>query len=240
MIIAPSEFIKQDILATYPRVRTDDVRVVYNGVDLDRFRPENKATFRDEIRRQLGFGAQQPVLLFIGTGFERKGLRYAIEALRYLPSDMVLLVIGKGSTRRYRTLAQSWGVADRVVFLGPREEAEAYYAASDVLVFPTLYEPMGNVILEALASGIPVVTSRRSGGAEILTEGKDGWLIDEPTDSREVAAKIASAIKVVDPADIEQQARMNAERFDLSITVQNIVDVLAGTHDRSVGARARS
>jgi UDP-glucose:(heptosyl)LPS alpha-1,3-glucosyltransferase len=239
-IIAPSEFIKHDILTTYPRVRPDDVRVVYNGVDLVRFRPENKTKFREEIRRQLGLAAGQRVLLFIGTGFERKGLRYAIEALRYLPTDIVLLVIGKGSTRRYRALARSWGVAERVFFLGPQEQAEAYYAASDLLVFPTLYEPMGNVILEALASGLPVVTSRRSGGAEILTEGKDGWLVDEPTDPREVAEKIADAMRGIRTTHVEQQARMKAERFDLSITVQNIVDVLAGTHDRSAGARARS
>jgi UDP-glucose:(heptosyl)LPS alpha-1,3-glucosyltransferase len=227
-IIAPSEFIKQDILATYPRVRPDDVRVVYNGVDLVRFRPENKARFRDDIRRQLGLRTEQPVLLFVGTGFERKGLRYAVEALRHLPADVVLLVIGKGSTRRYEALARSWGVQDRVRFLGPREGAEAYYAAADALVFPTLYEPMGNVILEALASGIPVVTSRRSGGAEILTEGKDGWLIDEPTDAREVASRVVAAMRGLATTDVTRQARMNAERFDLSATIKNLVDVLAG------------
>ncbi len=236
-IVAPSEFIKQDILATYPRVRADDVRVVYNGVDLVRFHPDNKTKFREQIRRQLGLAAGQPVLLFIGTGFERKGLRYAIEALRYLPSDMVLLVIGKGSTRRYRALARSWGVAARVLFLGPQEQAEAYYAASDVLVFPTLYEPMGNVILEALASGIPVLTSRRSGGAEILTEGKDGWLIDEPTDPREVASRVAAAMREITTTDVTRQARMKAERFDLSATVKNLVDVLAGTSERGIVRR---
>ncbi|MFZ5875336.1 MAG: glycosyltransferase family 4 protein [Nitrospirota bacterium] len=234
-IIAPSEFIKQDILATYPRVRPDDVRVVYNGVDLERFRPENKARCRDDIRRQLGLGADQPVLLFVGTGFERKGLRYAVEALRHLPADMVLLVVGNGSTRRYHALARTWGVADRVLFLGPREGAEAYYAASDVLVFPTLYEPMGNVILEALASGIPVVTSRRSGGAEILTEGKDGWLIDEPTDAREVALRVLAAMKGIATTDVSRQARMKAEKFDLSTTVARLLDVLAGTSDRGRG-----
>jgi UDP-glucose:(heptosyl)LPS alpha-1,3-glucosyltransferase len=242
-IIAPSEFIKRDILKTYPRVRADDVRVVYNGVDLVRFRPENKARFREDIRRQLGVGAKQPVLLFVGTGFERKGLRYAIEALRELPPDIVLLVVGRGRTGPYRVLAQASGVAERVFFLGPQEKTEAYYAASDLLVFPTLYEPMGNVILEALASGIPVVTSRRSGGAEILTENKDGWLIDEPTDPREVALKIADAMKGIESTQIEQQARMKAERFDLSVTVQNIVEVLAGREQRtmgSAGARRRS
>lgn len=234
-IIAPSEFIKQDILRSYLRVREEDVRVVYNGVDLLRFRPENKGKFRESIRRQLGLGALQPVLLFVGTGFERKGLRYAIEALRHLPSDRVLLVIGKGRTRWYRALARRGGVAERVVFLGPQNETEAYYAASDVLVFPTLYEPMGNVVLEAFASGIPVVTSRRSGSAEVVTEGKDGWLINDPTDPREVAEKIADALNGVRSADLERQVRMKAERFDLSATVRNVVDVLAGTARSGTG-----
>ncbi|MFZ5862144.1 MAG: glycosyltransferase family 4 protein [Nitrospirota bacterium] len=237
-IIAPSEFIKRDILATYPRVRADDVRVVYNGVDLDRFRPENKTRFRDEIRRELGLGARQPVLLFVGTGFERKGLRYAIEALRHLPPETVLIVIGKGRARWYRAQARTWGVAERVLFLGPRDGTEAYYAACDVLVFPTLYEPMGNVVLEALASGIPVVTSRWSGSAEVLSEGKDGWMIDDPTDPRSVATQAAAAIKGAESTDTERQARMKAERFDLSVTVRNVVEVLAGM-DRPDGDRTR-
>jgi len=213
----------------FPIIRAGDVRVVYSGVDPVRFRPDNKAWFRDEIRRQLGLGARQPVLLYVGTGFERNGLRYAIGALRDLPSNTVLIVIGKGRTRWYCALARTWGVGERVVFLGPRDGTEPYYAASDLLVFPTLYEPMGNVVLEAFASGIPAVTSRWSGSAEIVSEGKDGSLIDDPTDPREVASKVVDAMKCVASTDIERQARLKADRFDLSVTVQNLVEVRAGT-----------
>jgi UDP-glucose:(heptosyl)LPS alpha-1,3-glucosyltransferase len=224
-VIAPSEFIKQDILGTYPQVREQDVTVIYNGVDLTQFRPENKVRYREVVRKDLGIVSSGRVLLFVGTGFERKGLRYAIEALRHLPADALLLVIGRGSTRRYRALAKAWGLERRVVFLGPRKAVEGYYAASDLVVLPTLYEPMANVVLEALASGIPVVTSRRSGNAELITEGKDGWLIDAPDDARDVAKTVAAALPALDDPAIERHARSKAEQFTLDRAAGRVLDV---------------
>ncbi len=94
-IIAPSEFIKRDILHKYHRVRKDDIRVIYNGVDLERFQPENKKRHRQAVRNEIGIPPSAWLLLFVGTGFERKGLRHAMEALRYLPSNTFLAVIGK-------------------------------------------------------------------------------------------------------------------------------------------------
>ncbi len=237
-IIAPSEFIKQDILHTYPQVREQDVTVIYNGVDLAQFRPENKERYREAVREDLGVASCR-VLLFVGTGFERKGLRYAIEALRYLPAETVLLVVGKGGTRRYRALAEQWGLEQRVIFLGPQKAVEGYYAASDLVVLPTLYEPMANVVLEALASGVPVVTSRRSGNAEMITEGKDGWIVDAPDDARDVARTIAAAMPhLVDPA-IERQARSKAEQFTLDRAASRVLDVFvhlqSGRQSGSVG-----
>lgn len=223
-IIAPSEFIKQDILHSYPQVREQDITVIYNGVDLAQFRPENKQRFREAVRKDLGVASRR-VLLFVGTGFERKGLRYAIEALRYLPAETVLLVIGKGGTRRYRALAEQWDLGQRVIFLGPQKSVEGYYAASDLVVLPTLYEPMANVVLEALASGVPVVTSRDSGNAEMITEGKDGWIVDAPDDARDVARAVATATAHLGDPAIERHARSKAEQFTLDRAASRVLDV---------------
>lgn len=225
-IIAPSEFIKGNILKEYKKVQPADIHVIYNGVDLERYRPENKVKYRDSTRKELGITGTDRLLLFVGTGFERKGLRYAIESLKYLPANTSLAVIGKGRTKLYRALAEDTGVQKRVKFLGPVEGVERYYAAADVLVAPTLYEPMANVILEALATGISVVTSRDCGNAELITEGQDGWLIDNPNDPLEIANKVKNAILNANNPETERLAREKVTHFTLEMAAKNIINVI--------------
>ena len=114
------------------------VTVIYNGVDLDRFHPENNAAHRDAARAEAGFARTDPVLLFVGSGFERKGLTTAIQALSHL-ADTGLVVIGRGDETRYRGLAERLGVGGRVRWLGLRLDLERWYAAADVLVLPARY-----------------------------------------------------------------------------------------------------
>ncbi|MCC6542897.1 MAG: glycosyltransferase family 4 protein [Nitrospirae bacterium] len=225
-IIAPSNFIKQNILSEYRNVRPDDITVIYNGVDLDRFHPANENKYRDLIRKQLGITETVKLLLFIGTGFERKGLRYAIESMQYLPANTFLAVIGKGSIKLYKEIAEKISVSDRVLFLGPVDDAERYYAASDILVAPTLYEPMANVILEALASGLPVVTTRDSGNSEVVSAGENGWLIDDPTDAEEIAERIRQTLDNAVTPIIKKTARKRAEEFTFDRTLRNMLSVI--------------
>ncbi|MBI5406115.1 MAG: glycosyltransferase family 4 protein [Nitrospirae bacterium] len=225
-IIAPSDFIKRDILQTYPHVREEDIHVIYNGVDLDRFHPGNKSRYRDMTRKELGISETDRLLLFVGTGFERKGLRYAVESLRYLPDNIFLAVIGKGRTQFYKTLAEEIGVQKRIRFLGPVEGVERYYAAADILISPTLYEPMANVILEALATGIPVVTSRDCGNAEVITDGEDGWIINDPADPREISLRIKTAMEKARDQEMERRTRKKAEQFTLQRTIGEITDLI--------------
>lgn len=225
-IIAPSEFIKHDILRNYPAVHENDIQVIYNGVDLQRFRPENKKRYRNAVRKELGVNQSTPMLLFAGTGFERKGLIYAIGAMRHLPQDAVLAVIGKGKARHYMNMARQWCLAERVKFIGPVEGIERYYAASDLLILPTLYEPMANAVLEALATGIPVVTSRDCGNSEILTNGEDGWIVNDPTNDREIALNVKAALDSSWNQETERRARKKAEQFTLQRTAGEIIDVI--------------
>ena len=225
-IIAPSEFIKRNILSEYRNVQPDDIRVIYNGVDLKRFHPENKVKYRNAVRKELGINATDKLLLFIGTGFERKGLRYAIESLHYLPENAYLAVIGKGRVKSYNKIAEKISVSNRVRFIGPVEDAERYYAASDLLVAPTLYEPMANVILEALATGIPVVTTRDCGNSEVVTAGENGWLIDDPTDGKEIARMVIESINRAGDHKVESSARNKASQFTFEKTINEIMDII--------------
>ena len=225
-IIAPSEFIKRNILSEYSNVHPDDISVIYNGVDLDRFHPANKSKYRELIRKQLGISATAKLLLFIGTGFERKGLRYAIASLQHLPENTFLAVIGKGRVKLYNEIARRFSVSDRVRFLGPVEGTERYYAAADLLVAPTLYEPMANVILEALATGIPVVTTRDSGNAEVVIAGDNGWLIDDPTNDEEIAFNILKTLDKSRNTATESSARERASQFTIERAVNQIKQIM--------------
>ena len=172
------------------KCRPEKIKVVYNAIDTNRFDLKDQEATRNEVRQALGILQTTPVLLFVGSGFKRKGLPSAIRALARVDSEARLIVIGKDRISPYRALAKKEGVEKRVIFLGPLADVEQYYCASDLFVFPTIYEPFGNVCLEAMAAGIPLVTSRICGGSEVLDEGKNGYIIDDPTDPIEIAHKI--------------------------------------------------
>jgi UDP-glucose:(heptosyl)LPS alpha-1,3-glucosyltransferase len=168
-IVAIARAGKAEIERLYA-VPRDRVHVVYNGVDLTRFHPDARGKAHAAARAEAGIAGAAWTLLFVGSGFERKGLATAIEALARLPGETRLIVVGKGDPRGYQAQSSRLGVDGRVVWLGPRPDVERWYAASDVVVLPTTYEPFGNVHLEALASGVPIVTTARAGGAEIVSD----------------------------------------------------------------------
>jgi len=214
-IVAISRAGKAEIERLYgtPPARID---VVYNGVDLERFHPRNRATRRPAARAEAGVPAGAPVALFAGSGFERKGLAKALEALALGDAAWRLLVVGKGSRRAHEALAERLGVAPRIVWLGTRSDIERWYAAADVVVLPARYEPFGNVHLEALASGVPVVTSVRAGGAEIIDEGRNGAVVD-PDDARAIAAAM-DRFRAGEGA-VNDAARDSAEPFTYAAQV---------------------
>jgi UDP-glucose:(heptosyl)LPS alpha-1,3-glucosyltransferase len=186
------------------------VRVIYNGVDLERFHPGRAAGHRGRARAEAGVPGDGRALLFAGSGYERKGLATAIEALPALPGT-VLLVIGRGDETSHRRQAAGLGVADRVRWLGVRDDLERWYGAADLLVLPTRYEPFGNVHLEALASGLPVVTTTAAGGAEVIEEGRNGAVI-APGDSAGLAAAVDGLLGGSREA-LAEAARRSAEPY---------------------------
>ena len=167
----------RDEIARLYGVPSARLRVVYNGVDLERFHPDNRGRHRAGTRTEVGVPREAWVVLFVGSGFQRKGLRFLIEALGGRgEARSWLIVVGKGDPRPYRLLAERAGVASRVVWAGPRSDVERWYGAADAVAVPSLYEPFGNVHLEALASGVPVLASTVAGGAEVIEVGRNGAL----------------------------------------------------------------
>ena len=183
------------IIRDHP-VPPESIFVIPNGVDSSRYSPDNVARYRDEVRDQLSLAPDGQVVLFLGGDWPRKGLAQAIEALSLLAgSEAMLLVVGSGNIAAYRNLAKRCRIEDRVIFAGQTREGWRYYAASDVYLLPSLYEPFGLSILEAMASGLPVLVSRDSGAAELISDGVDGLLIQEPRDVTELSAKLGALLK---------------------------------------------
>ena len=175
--ICISEMVKNDILRHFD-IDPAKLHVIYSGVDTAKFSPALRAEFHDVIRTQLSIPLDAPVALFVGSGFERKGLVNFLRALAER-RDHYGIVVGKDkSSARYQAMAQKLGLQERVRFTGGVSDTRPYYAASDVLVLPTLYEPFGLVCLEAMACGLPVVTSISAGAAELITAGVNGYVCD--------------------------------------------------------------
>lgn len=205
------------------------VHVIHNGVDCERFRPQP----RDRADGRV-------VLLFVGSGFERKGLAFAVRALARLPSHVHLHVAGRGRTGAYEAEARRLGVAGRLHFLGPGRRMEEVYAEGDVLIHPAIYEPFSNACLEALASGLPVVTSRVNGASEVLTPGRDGAVVENPADIEELAAAVRPFLDGVCRTAAAAAARATAERCPFSRNVEQTLAVLRQTHAKKQRARIQT
>ncbi len=188
------------------------VSVVYNGVDLNRFHPDNRERLLKSVREELGVADAAWLVLFVGSGFERKGLGPLIEGMSRLGDRQSLLVVaGKGDPRPYRALANRLGLAGRVHWAGPVERIERLYAAADAVALPARYEPFGNVHLEALASGVPMLTSAEAGGAEVIRNGENGWVVPA-AEPRHIAEGL-EALREGDAASFSARARASAEPF---------------------------
>jgi UDP-glucose:(heptosyl)LPS alpha-1,3-glucosyltransferase len=188
-VIAISERIRADLASYYQRA--EGVRLIYHGVDLNTFHPDKRQLYRDEGRAALGVGRDQCLALFVGN--LQKGAAVAIRAVARVPGVRLLLVSGSEATAD-REIARAENVGDRVIFQPASRHVERYFAAADVFVFPTLYEPYGMVISEAMASGLPVITPRSAGAAELIAHGVNGWLTESAWDVGEVASGLRALV----------------------------------------------
>jgi UDP-glucose:(heptosyl)LPS alpha-1,3-glucosyltransferase len=210
------------------RFGTDPARVtlIYNGVDLERFHPDNRGRHRRPTRQALRIPEEAWTVLFVGSGFERKGLDCLLEAFaRVADTDSRLVVTGKGAEAPYQRLAASLGIAERTIWTGPKEDVERLYAAADAVALPARYEPFGNVHLEALASGVPVLSSARAGGSEIVRRGENGWVA-----AQTAAAPIAEGLAALRDAPAggwAARARASVERFTYAAQAQAFTTLYA-------------
>jgi UDP-glucose:(heptosyl)LPS alpha-1,3-glucosyltransferase len=227
-IITVSNQTKNELINQY-KIDPKKIEVIYNGIDLEEFLIEKKDIMRKQIRNQYGLGEDEFIILFVANDFRRKGLEYLIRAIAELNQGKIL-VVGNGRRRYYKNMANKLGIKDRILFIGSIDkDLPLYYAGSDIFVFPTFYDPLANVCLEAMAMGLPIITTKSNGISEVLTEGKQGFIIDKPNDYKLIAQKINILFDKNLREQMSNEARKLAENYSLSNNVNKVLEVFKGT-----------
>jgi glycosyltransferase involved in cell wall biosynthesis len=211
-VVALSEADAADLRATYGPIGPRIV-VIPNGVDLDRFHPPTPAE-RLAARELLNLGEEERVAMFLGHEFDRKGLKFAIEGLRYAESVLLLVVGGtEDIIEAGKAVAEAHGVGERVLFIGPRGDPTPFLRGSDLFVLPSAYEANALVVLEALATGLPVVSTPVGFAPEVVVDGVNGFLVER--DGRAVGERMErlAALDDTEFAEWRRRARESAEPY---------------------------
>ena len=228
-VICNSRMVKEEIRRHFG-VAEDKLHVIYSGVDTAAFHPELRTRHRLAVRERHGIPMDAPVFLHVGSGFERKGIARLLAALARLPEVAHALIVGKDKHLvRYQRLADHLGLARRVHFTGGLTDVKPCYGAADVFCLPTLYDPFPNAALEAMASGLPVVTSTRCGAAELIEPGCNGFVCD----ALDVTA-LAEAMRRA--AERSSEMGVAARRTVEPLTLAAMAARLVGLYQQLLGA----
>lgn len=207
-LIALTDQVKSDLMRLYG-VPSEDIAVLPNGYSPTEFTAARTAGQRASMRGKLGYAEDDKVVIFVANELERKGFGPLLRAVAQSKDPRLrLLAVGRLDSQRYASEISRLGMADRVQFTGPSNDVALYYAAADLFALPTQYEAWGLVIVEALACGLPVVTSRLAGAAITVQEGETGNLLDDPNDPAEIAAKMQPLL---------DEPRVSAETIEQSV-----------------------
>ena len=211
-VICNSSMVATEIRAEYD-VAPENLRVVYNGVDLDLYSRESLLKSREEIRTAFAIPASVPLILYVGSGYQRKGVKSLLDAMRdgnLRKIGAYLAIIGADKhIDRYKELAERYGIADRVVFAGPQRHVAPWYGAADVFALPTQYDPCPNAAIEALAAGLPTLTSPTCGVAELIRTPLAGAVVS-PQDPEAMATALARLLEDAKRPDGEAQLAARA------------------------------
>jgi len=204
-VICNSEMVRGEV-ARHFGTEPQKLALIRNAVDSSAFHPRLRGELRDSMRQQLGIPREANVVLHVGSGFERKGVGMLLEAIARAGERWAIVVGRDKRAGAFALRARALGIESRVRFVGAVSDVRPYYATADVFALATLYDPQPNAMLEAMACGLPVVTTTKCGAAELVTEGENGFVRDA-LDAR----GIAEALGLLDPARAERMGRAAAE-----------------------------
>ncbi len=238
LVLAVSQMVAEDFHRCHavPRER---LRVVYNGVDTARFSPEQRKTDRERTRQALNVRPEEALFLFVGHNFHLKGLGTLLPALGQMARGGLpvrLAVLGGKRIRRYAALAQRHGAGEATAFLGSVPAPESYYAAADAFVLPTFHDSCSLSLLEAAASGLPLITTRHNGASELMVPGREGFVLPDPRDAEALRRHMT---ELLDPSlrqRMGEAARAMAERHTLDHQCDQLLSLYGELSKRRLAA----
>jgi len=218
-VICNSNMVKEELRRHFG-LPESKLHVIYSGVDLTAFHPGLRRTWREHQRKKLGIADEATVFLFVGSGFIRKGLPQLLRALSGVREAHLVVVGADKELERTRVAVEQSSISARVHFAGAQQDVRPWYGMADCFVLPTLYDPFPNAALEAMACGLPLVTSLQCGAAELIESGVEGYICRDPHDIVELARCLnlaaapgqaermgAAARRRVEPFSLERMAR---------------------------------
>ncbi len=220
-IIANSEMVKNEIINSY-KINPEKIRVIYSGIELKEF--EYRLSFH-KLSNEFDIKENSPIILFVGSGYKRKGVYEFLNIIASLDnSDVIAFIVGKEKKIEfYKNLAEQLGIESRVFFVGARNDVDDFYTISDIFLFPTHYEPFGNVILEAMNKKNVIFTTMQNGASEIIDKE---FLMQSPSDYS-VVDKINKLIS--DPIKIKsiQEENLSMSRnFSIDNNLKQTIDLI--------------
>ena len=193
IVAAISDYVVRQLREHY-ELPDERIRRIYNGVDADRSTQTQRADHRHAIRREFGIAPSDVLVLLVAHNFRLKGVHRWMQALASLVERGVgnvrSLVVGRGESPAWHRLAARLEITDRLIFVGPSERVGEFLHAADILVHPTYYDPCSRVVLEGMVASVPCITTRWDGASEMIVDGTNGYVLDEPTDTVTLAERV--------------------------------------------------
>lgn len=238
-IIAISDMVRDD-MSRYFSIPKDEIRLVYNGIDVSRF-GRDLGEGGSRLRSEWGFD-DRILFLFMAYDFRKKGVRYLVEASAKL-RDRVgserfgVVVVGGPPSPALARLVKKLDLSDIVRFPGRTTEPEASYQACDVFILPTFYDACSLVVFEAMAAGLPAITTVHNGAAGVISDGTDGMVLQDPSNLEEMAHAMEGFLDAEFLVSASSAAKRKAFLYTKERNHEQMLDILHHVAGRKEGAQ---
>ena len=198
----------------------EKITVIHNFVDTNRFDAQRIEKEALELKQQMELDPNKPIFLFLGTGYERKGLKQTLTAFSKLNIDAQLVIVGRETHEgEYVKFAENLGIQDKCKFMGEDKRPELYFTLADCYVLPTLYEPFGFTVIESLACGTPSITTENCGAKEVLNPEVSS-VIGADVNPDELAKAMAFWADKKRTTNVSEQCRALALTMDVDTVLE--------------------
>ncbi|HAX62323.1 MAG TPA: hypothetical protein DCX95_07215 [Elusimicrobia bacterium] len=228
LFLCPSKIVANNLTETY-KVDPSKIKIIINGIDVEKFNSAGKDIARKSILHKFSFSDSDFIFLFVSSNHFLKGLEPLLDAFYLLNKEQKnakMLVVGRGRENYFKKKSQNLQLSDFVKFVGWQDDIREFYKAADFFVYPSFYDPFPNVALESLACGTPIIVSSLTGASEIISDGKNGFVIKNPRDAIEISDKMkkANSLRKEELMEMSVGARKTAENFSNEKHIKKIME----------------